>query len=102
MLDGRGVYIGIARDISERKREEERQRLLIAELDHRVKNTLASVVAVMERSRPGAQSIDAFMDLLQGRIQSMSRAHSRLSRSRFRAFAGYVQILFAARDGGLP
>ena len=83
MLDGRGVFIGIARDISERKREEERQRLLIAELDHRVKNTLASVVAVMERSRPGAQSIDAFMDSLQGRIQSMSRAHSRLSRSRW-------------------
>ena len=83
MLDGRGVFIAIVRDISERKREEERQRLLTAELDHRVKNTLASVVAVMERSRPGAQSIDAFMDSLQGRIQSMSRAHSRLSRSRW-------------------
>ena len=69
MLDGRGVFIAIVRDISERKREEERQRLLTAELDHRVKNTLASVVAVMERSRPGAQSIDAF-------IRFTPRAHS--------------------------
>ena len=49
---------GVTRDVSERKRAEERQNLLVAELDHRVKNVLACVSAVAQRSREGSPSID--------------------------------------------
>jgi PAS domain S-box-containing protein len=45
--------IGNATDITERKRAEERQHALVAELHHRVKNVLATVSAVVSRTRQG-------------------------------------------------
>jgi PAS domain S-box-containing protein len=77
-----GSIIGfctIMRDISERRRQEERQQQLINELNHRVKNSLAQTVVVVERSREGAPSIEAFAAALLGRIHSMARTHARLS-----------------------
>ena len=68
-------------DITERKRAEEHQKLLVAELDHRVKNILAQVAAVAKSTRQGSQSIDEFLQSLDGRIGSMATAHSLLSES---------------------
>lgn len=84
--DRDGKLIGFAtvtRDISERKRMEEHQKLLIAELDHRVKNALASVAIVARRTRETSRSVDEFVAALEGRIQSMANAHALLSRSRW-------------------
>jgi len=72
---------GLTRDITERKRAEERQRLLIRELDHRVKNALASVATVAQRTREGSGSMDEFLRVFDGRIQSMANAHALLSRN---------------------
>jgi len=72
---------GLTRDITERKRAEERQRLLIRELDHRVKNALASVATVAQRTREGSGSMDEFLQVFDGRIQSMANAHALLSRN---------------------
>ena len=81
---GRFVRLkGVTRDVSERKRAEERQNLLIAELDHRVKNVLAGVSAVAQRSREGSPSIDEFLQVLDGRILSMANTHALLSRGRW-------------------
>jgi PAS domain S-box-containing protein len=66
-------------DITERKRAEERQGLLIAELDHRVKNILAQVAAVASSTSRGSRSVDAFLGSLDGRIRSMAIAHTLLS-----------------------
>jgi PAS domain S-box-containing protein len=66
-------------DITERKRAEERQKLLVAELDHRVKNILAQVAVVAKSTRQGSQSIDEFLQSLDGRIGSMATAHGLLS-----------------------
>ena len=74
---------GLTYDITERKRAEEHQRLLVHELDHRVKNVLASVGAVAQRTREGSGSIDEFLQAFDGRIQSMANAHALLSRSRW-------------------
>jgi PAS domain S-box-containing protein len=74
---------GVTRDVSERKRAEERQSLLVAELDHRVKNVLACVSAVAQRSREGSPSIGDFLHELDGRILSMANAHALLSRGRW-------------------
>jgi PAS domain S-box-containing protein len=72
---------GLTLDVTERKRAEERQDLLVAELDHRVKNVLARVAVVAMYTRQGSSSMDEFVRALDGRIQSMATAHSLLSES---------------------
>jgi len=74
---------GLMRDITKRKQAEMRQDLLIAELDHRVKNLLARVVAIVMQTRHGWNTVDAFVTALHGRIQSMAAAHALLSQSRW-------------------
>src|SRR5712671_191543 len=74
---------GLTRDITRRKQAEERQDLLIAELDHRVKNVLARVAVVAMHTRQGSGTMDEFVRALGGRIQSMAAAHSLLSQSRW-------------------
>jgi PAS domain S-box-containing protein len=74
---------GLTFDVTERKRFEEHQNLLIAELDHRVKNLLARVAVVIMYTRQGSGSVDAYIEALDRRIQSMADAHSLLSRNRW-------------------
>ena len=80
-VDGKRMFTGVVRDITERKRAEERQKLLVAELDHRVKNILAQVAVVAKSTRQGSRSIDEFLQSLDGRIGSMAAAHGLLSES---------------------
>jgi PAS domain S-box-containing protein len=85
-FDATGHYLrlkGLTRDITERKRAEERQRMLISELDHRVKNVLASVATVARRTREDSGSMDEFLQVFDRRIQSMANAHRLLSRGRW-------------------
>jgi PAS domain S-box-containing protein len=85
-FDAAGRYVrlkGLTRDVTERKRAEERQSLLIAELDHRVKNALACVAAVAQHTRETSRSMDEFTERLLGRIQSMASIHALLSRGRW-------------------
>jgi PAS domain S-box-containing protein len=71
----------IARDITERKRAEETQRLLINELQHRVKNTLASVQAIVQNTLRQTKDPARFVESFAGRIQSLARVHTMLSAS---------------------
>ena len=85
-FDAGGRYLrlkGLTRDITERKRAEEQQRLLVRELDHRVKSVLASVATVAQRTREESGSLDAFVQAFDGRIQCMSNAHALLSRNQW-------------------
>jgi PAS domain S-box-containing protein len=81
-----GTIVGaskIARDITERKLAEAREKMLMAELDHRVKNVLARVAMVMMSSRDASSSIEEFMQSLSGRINAMAAAHALLSKERW-------------------
>jgi two-component sensor histidine kinase/PAS domain-containing protein len=85
-FDADGLYLrlrGLTRDITERKRAEERQRQLVHELDHRVKNVLASVATVAQRTGDGSTSVEEFLKGFDGRVQAMAHAHALLSRSRW-------------------
>jgi len=74
---GRVVRLkGLTRDITSRRQAEERQDVLIAELDHRVKNVLARVAVVAMHTRQGSGTMDEFVRALGGRIQSMAAASS--------------------------
>ncbi len=65
----------------ERKRAADRQELLIAELNHRVRNILALVLALIgQTDSSGFQDVAAYVTSLKGRIQAMSGAHDQITR----------------------
>jgi PAS domain S-box-containing protein len=70
---------GVIQDITDRKHAEERQQLLIRELHHRVKNTLATVQAIVGSTARTATSIDEFYQGFVGRIVSLARTHNLLT-----------------------
>jgi PAS domain S-box-containing protein len=75
---------GLTIDVTARKRSEEHQSVLIAALDDRVKNLLARIAVVAKDSRQGSDSLDAYIQAFERRIQSMADAHGLLSRNRLR------------------
>ncbi len=105
VTDRHGKVVGalaMVTDISERKRAEQYQRLLQEELDHRVKNTLATVVALAELSMERAQSLDEFASSFSGRVRSMARTHEALARARWQdvSFEEVVAIVLAPLESG--
>lgn len=68
-------------DMAEKERREaqERQQFLIAEMNHRVKNTLALVRSLVRKSRAAANSLDDFTENLEQRIRALSSAHDLLT-----------------------
>ena len=71
--------VGVNIDVTERKRADDHQRMLIAELDHRVKNVLATVSAVAACTLDTSRTMDQFVAALDGRIRSMATTHELLS-----------------------
>jgi two-component sensor histidine kinase len=76
-----GTIITCAALATERDHALLHQKRLVAELDHRVKNTLATVVALAERSAAEADGVDDFQQRLIGRIRAIARTHEGLARS---------------------
>jgi two-component sensor histidine kinase len=79
------LYTRLANAVVLLRRSEEYQRLLIAELNHRVKNVLAEVDAIVSSTRQDSRSIIDFIRSLRGRIQSMAAAQILLSESSWRS-----------------
>lgn len=73
---------GSVLDISARRQAEETERLLSREVDHRARNVLAVVRSLVRVSAAEApDDIDAFVEVLEGRIAAMGRVHTLLSRA---------------------
>jgi PAS domain S-box-containing protein len=66
-------------DITERKEAERQQKLLIDELNHRVKNTLATVQSLITQAARNTSDVNEFRKAVEGRILALSRAHNELS-----------------------
>jgi PAS domain S-box-containing protein len=78
LYDEAGMLVGAVNmlvDISDRKRAEEQQALLVRELHHRVKNTLATVQAIMGSTARAVDNMEDFKTALFGRIQSLAKTH---------------------------
>jgi light-regulated signal transduction histidine kinase (bacteriophytochrome)/CheY-like chemotaxis protein len=63
----------------ERRANEERQELLIAELNHRVRNILGLIRGLIGQSSSTAETIGGFADTLGARIQALARAHDQIT-----------------------
>jgi PAS domain S-box-containing protein len=71
--------IGIFDDITERRRAERRQRLLINELNHRVKNTLATVQSLAAQTLRGPSDLPSVRESFESRLMALSAAHDLLT-----------------------
>jgi PAS domain S-box-containing protein len=90
---------GIVEDITERKREESQRQTLMAELDHRVKNVLATVQALAVQTARRTTSLDAFLANFAGRLKAMGSANELLTAARWRGAA--IDHLAAAELGAI-
>jgi PAS domain S-box-containing protein len=73
-----GIYAFTA-DVTQRKQAEEARTLLINELNHRVKNTLAVVQSIAAQTLRGAEVDKPVRDMLESRLLSLARAHDVLT-----------------------
>jgi PAS domain S-box-containing protein len=84
LRDGNGRltgYAAIAHDITERKAQEKTKQLLLEELNHRVKNTLAMVQSIARLTLRQVKSPEDFAASFSGRIQALAGAHDALTAS---------------------
>jgi len=95
--------IGSLIDITERKKAEEQRELLIHELNHRVKNTLATVQSLAAQMMRSAASLDDFTAAFEARLFALSKTHNLLTEG---AWAGAslralleVEVAPYAQDG---
>jgi PAS domain S-box-containing protein len=79
-----GLHV-LGRDVTARKRAEEHQRLLINELNHRVKNTLAVVQSIAHQTLRQGNVSDGVREALEGRLAALSAAHNVLTRESWAA-----------------
>lgn len=84
-------------DVTERVRAERHQELLINELNHRVKNTLASIQAIVSQTLRGPQSKEDASSSITARILALSRAHDVLTSENWDG-ADLHQIVRSALD----
>jgi two-component sensor histidine kinase len=74
-------------DITARKRAEEQQTVLVAELNHRVKNILAIVQSVAAQTVRNSGSLPKFQETFGGRLKALSTAHDILTKTRWTGVA---------------
>ncbi|HZY51026.1 MAG TPA: HWE histidine kinase domain-containing protein [Devosia sp.] len=82
LRDGAGAplrMVGAAVDITKRKDVEGQRDLLVAELSHRVKNTLATVVSIARQSFAKGATLDSARKSFEGRLRALAQTHTRLA-----------------------
>jgi len=84
--------LGVIQDVTDEKAAEERQALLLRELNHRVKNTLAVVLSILYQTRRSSASLDAFADSFVARIHALADAHDLLTRTQWQG-AGLDELV---------
>jgi PAS domain S-box-containing protein len=90
--------VAVVQDITERKRAEQRQSLLVAELNHRVKNALATVQALADQTLRGADGDPGrFVTDFTARLRTLARAHDLLTRRGWEP-AGLGEVARAALE----
>ena len=73
----------VDQSLREREKVRRHQDLLMSELDHRVKNTIATIQSLVRLSGKSAENLASYISAIEKRLQSISKAHSLLSASRW-------------------
>jgi len=92
LLDGRFGVVCYFRDIAQQIQAQTTRELLVNELNHRIKNTLASVQAIAQQTLHGTNDPAKFSKKFLGRIQSLARVHSLLTEENWQG-AGLAELV---------
>src|SRR5690606_16770223 len=87
-IDNTRLYRDAQEEIQERRRVEEQQELLMAELDHRVRNILAVVQSLAGNTLPPGPELDVY----RGRIRALAQAHGLLAQTKWQG-AGLSELV---------
>jgi PAS domain S-box-containing protein len=87
--------LGVVVDITAQKHAEEHRQLLTRELQHRVKNTLAMVIAIVNQTFRSARSVEDAQQRLKGRVVALNRAQDLLARTNWRSVS-IVEVVESA------
>ncbi len=83
--DGRVIAVAcVVDDVTQAREAQRRQDLLMVELDHRVKNNLATIMSMAQQTAQAAMSSDDFLKAFFGRLRAMARMHAALARTNWR------------------
>jgi two-component system, chemotaxis family, CheB/CheR fusion protein len=77
-FNGRRLVLESIRDVTASRASEARLRLLLSELTHRVRNTLAVIQAIARHTQRGSRSKEDFVERFEGRLSALATAHSLL------------------------
>jgi PAS domain S-box-containing protein len=72
--------IGVMQDITASREAEARQRLLLSELQHRVRNALATIRSILRRSARTGDDVESYATHLEGRLDSLARVQAAMAR----------------------
>lgn len=79
-FDGAPAGQTLVRDITERRRQDERLNFLNRELQHRVKNNLAAVQSIADQTARHARTVEEHREAFRDRIQAMARMNDLMRR----------------------
>src|SRR6266571_2248698 len=82
-IDAQGLLTQAGIDAREREAADKLQKLILEELHHRIKNTLATVSAIASQSLRTATSIEHGQQAIEGRLLALGRAHDLLLQARW-------------------
>ena len=77
-FNGRRLVLESTRDVTARRAAEHRLRLLLGELTHRVRNTLAVIQAIARHTMRNSKSKEDFVERFEGRLSALAAAHTLL------------------------
>lgn len=82
VINGRTILTVVHRDITERKEMEEQREAVAHELDHRIKNVISVVSALVALTAKSASSVEEFRDSLQARLRGLAATQAFLARGK--------------------
>jgi two-component sensor histidine kinase len=82
-INARGLLAKAGIDAKEREASDKLQKLILEELHHRIKNTLATVSAIVSQSLRNVQGAEHAQQAIEGRLQALGRAHDLLLQARW-------------------
>ncbi len=81
-------------DLSQRKKDERQMHMLMRELDHRVKNTLALVLSISKRTAANEETLEGFQGAFSGRIEALAATHDLLANASWESLS--LRQIFSA------